>query len=187
MPHETLAHFFKGELLQLVIEPPSTKDADALADVYIRSLQATSRNILPDDYLDNLSYGAMTAAFIAKLKRPDRFMLVARFNGVVIGYGYFGPQGIPEVPYDGEIVELYVRPESIGQGVGKQLVYSMMGAMAAEGLTSYSVWCLSSNARACRFYTSLRAQKLAEGPVNWPDIEDLTFDAICYCWPPRCL
>lgn len=168
--------------MQFVIEPPCTKDAAALAAVHIRSHQAMYRNILPDEYLDNLSYVATTAAFLSKLAHPKRSMLVARQKGILIGYGYFGTQGMSELPYDGEIVELYIRPESMGQGVGKQLVYAMMEAMAAAGLMSYSAWSLSLNTRACRFYTSLKARKLIEGPVKWPDIEDLTFNAICYYW-----
>jgi len=169
--------------LQFVIEPACTKDAAALAAVYIRSYHAVYRNILPDEYLDNLSYPSTTVAFLSKLAHPQRSMLVARQQGVLIGYGYFGSQSMPELPYDGEIVELYIRPESIGQGVGKKLVYAMMEAMAAGGLRSYNAWCLSLNTPACRFYTSLKAQKLIEGPITWPDIEDITFDATCYYWP----
>lgn len=169
--------------MQFVIEPPCTKDAAALASIHIRSYQATYKNILPDEYLDNLSHAATTSEFISKLAHPKRSLLVARQNGILLGYGYFGPQSISEIPCDGEIVELYIKQEARSQGVGRRLVYAMMKAMAGAGLMTYSVWALSLNTSACRFYTSLEAQKFIEGPIHWPGIEELTFNAICYYWP----
>ena len=54
----------------------------------------------------------------------------------------------------GEVWALYVAPASWSLGVGRALLQEALDRMAASGFATASLWVMSGNARAIRFYRS---------------------------------
>ena len=55
----------------------------------------------------------------------------------------------------GEIYELYLRPEYQGCGLGRRLFAEARRTLARHGLPRLTVWALSDNEIACRFYRAM--------------------------------
>ena len=64
------------------------------------------------------------------------------------GYANYGRNRARSLYYDGEIYELYLRPEFQGLGFGHKLFAAVRRDLVQSGLQSMVVWALSDNARA---------------------------------------
>ena len=81
--------------------------------------------------------------------------LVLDCDGTLAGYATLGRSLAPPAARRGEIHELYVRPEYQGCGLGRRLFGEARSALAANGLPRLTVWALSDNEIACRFYRAM--------------------------------
>ncbi|MFI6688289.1 GNAT family N-acetyltransferase [Streptomyces sp. NPDC050485] len=89
--------------------------------------------------------------------------LVAVDAGLPVGWISFGPYRgeAPGLERAGEIYAFYIRPELIGQGVGRTLLSETHTRMEAERFRTSALWVLSANKPARRFYE--RADYEADG------------------------
>ena len=71
------------------------------------------------------------------------------------------PQPRPQPHYDGEIYELYLRPEFQGLGFGRRLFTAARRDLAQSALKSLIVWALSENDNAVEFYRALGGKAVA--------------------------
>jgi len=100
-----------------------------------------------------------------------------------VGYGSCGDQRtsiLLDYGFTGEISELYVLRSAQRQGVGSGLMMAMARELLERGHLGGSLWVLSENWVARRFYESLGgrlvAQKrsgLAEVAYGWSDLQRL--------------
>jgi ribosomal protein S18 acetylase RimI-like enzyme len=81
--------------------------------------------------------------------------LVLDCDGTLAGYATLGRSRAPGTGGAGEIYELYVRPEYQGCGLGRRLFADARRVLAANGLPRLTVWALSENEIACRFYRAM--------------------------------
>ncbi|TIL75200.1 MAG: GNAT family N-acetyltransferase, partial [Mesorhizobium sp.] len=63
----------------------------------------------------------------------------------------------------GEIYELYVRPEYQGIGLGSRLFSAARARLADHGLKGMVVWALEDNQNALTFYAGAGGRDVAEG------------------------
>ncbi len=63
--------------------------------------------------------------------------------------------------YDGEIYELYLRPEYQGLGFGRRLFTAARRDLAQSAMKSLIVWALSENDSALEFYRALGGKAVA--------------------------
>jgi len=63
--------------------------------------------------------------------------------------------------YDGEIYELYMRPEFQGLGFGRRLFTAARRDLAQNALKSRIAWVLSDNEKAVEFYRALGGKAVA--------------------------
>lgn len=132
-------------------------DAANLAAIHARSWQAAYQGLLPQDYLDKvcLSYGA--ERWLKNLQAsewPKAGVVVAVPGPELVGFVGFGPtrdEG-EDAGLVGEIKAIYVIPEAWGNGMGKRLMASALGRLAAAGYAQATLWVLDTNTRARRFY-----------------------------------
>jgi ribosomal protein S18 acetylase RimI-like enzyme len=133
-------------------------DADAIADVGIRSWEATYRGIVPDQALAEWMEGnheAWRDAFAARPPDSPARVWVAELDGRVVGYATTTPakdNWLPPPDGAGEITNLYLEPEVIGSGVGRLLYDRSVTDLAARGFDPLVVWAFRDNHRAVRFY-----------------------------------
>lgn len=135
------------------LRPAQPEDALAVARVHVRSWQAAYRNILPDDYLDQLRPEDRAAKYdFASLDPVKPHTIVAVEDGSIYGFATTMPVSDSDMPGHGELCALYVDPKQWGKGLGVALVAAARAQMFERGFRNAILWVLTGNVRAERFY-----------------------------------
>jgi GNAT superfamily N-acetyltransferase len=138
------------------IRPATREDARPIAEVHVASWRHAYRGLLPDDSLEKLSVDEREAQRLAWFAdpRPSSGVLVAEDDaGRVVGFATFGPSRDNDAPEGtGEVPAIYVEPEQIGTGIGRQLLEETASALREAGFARATLWVLEENESARRFY-----------------------------------
>lgn len=133
----------------LTVRPLTAQDdLSAAAQVCVDSWRHAYRGIVPQRYLNKLS----PQSWISVLKADPAGCLIALLDGKIVGTGYVTFARDEARPDYGEIVSLYLLPEAMGKGIGRQLWQAAAEHCRRQGLTGLCLWTLTANTRACRFY-----------------------------------
>jgi len=127
-----------------VIRQATPDDAEAVAEVQVRSWQAAYDHVLPRDRLVSLS---VVAGSLTKKNSPP---LVAQVDEEIVGFVAVGSSR--DAGGDGELYAIYVRPERWGTGVGRALIEAGEARLRQLGHGHASLWVLEDNPRARGFY-----------------------------------
>ena len=131
-------------------------DARAIAEIHVAAWRTAYRGLMPDDFLAALSVDEHTAKWSSGLSRPSPSQLaLAEIDGALAAFCIYGPTRDEQPPEVAEIYALNVHPERWGRGAGRALCEHAFGEAAARGHTSMTLWVMSGNARARRFYEHL--------------------------------
>ena len=139
------------------------EDCHALALIHVTSWQAAYVSLFPAPYLDSLSVADREESWASILKTSVSRTLVAKRDGVALGFVTFGrcrDEGAGACK--GEVWALYVAPPAWSTGVGWSLWEAARVLMLHQGFTEVSLWVLSGNARGLRFYESLGFRREAD-------------------------
>lgn len=132
------------------------EDCHALATIHVSSWQAAYVLMLPADYLASLCVSDREASWISILATSASRTLIAKQNGKALGFVSFGHcRDRDASACKGEVWALYVAPQSWSAGVGWTLWEAARALMLHQGFAQVSLWVLSGNARALRFYESI--------------------------------
>lgn len=151
--------------MDVVCRPATPADLPAIAEIRVRSWQDAYRGTVPQDYLDRLD---PAAELERRRGRPLDGQHVAELAGRPVGWLAVGPyrpdegEDLPG-PSCGEIGAIYLLPEVVGRGVGRQLLAYGMGELRRLGLSPVLLWVLVANPQARRFYEKAGFQ--ADGTV----------------------
>jgi ribosomal protein S18 acetylase RimI-like enzyme len=131
-------------------------DAAEIAAVHVRSWQGAYRGLLSDEYLDSLDPAHWLTSWQDHLALSDwsHRVLVAETETAIVGFLRICPTRDPDSdPRDvGEVTSIYVLPEFWGMGVGQRLIAAGYDALADAGFQRATLWVLTGNSRAIRFY-----------------------------------
>jgi GNAT superfamily N-acetyltransferase len=144
-------------------------DARAIAEIHVASWQEGYRGQLPESYLTSLSADARETRW-AQALRDGAAVLLAEHAGKPLGFVAFGPSRDDDAPaMCAEIYALYVHPAAWSTGTGQALHDGALAALAAGGSTTVTLWVLTSNDRARRFYSRRRWQLDGATKIIEPD------------------
>jgi GNAT superfamily N-acetyltransferase len=131
-------------------------DEGGIAAVHVLSWQAAYRGQIPDDFLDSLSVEqrAQTwAEVIALSDPPKKVCLVAEVDDEIVGFADLSPSRDDRAaPSTGELTAIYVLAGHWGHGVGRALADRAIAELTAAGFSDATLWVLTTNTRARRFY-----------------------------------
>jgi ribosomal protein S18 acetylase RimI-like enzyme len=137
----------------MAIRPAEPVDAMAVARVHVRSWQAAYRNLLPQDYLDQLRPEDRAERYdFTHLDMQKPYTIVAVQGAEICGFATTMPSRDSDLPGNGELCALYVDPEQWGRRIGAALIAAARGHLVQRGFSSAFLWLLRGNARAARFY-----------------------------------
>ena len=146
----------------MLIRPAQPADAMAVAGVHVRSWQAAYRNILPDDYLNQLRPEDRAAKYDFASRDPLKSQTIVAVEGGInpaihrianiMGFATTMPMIDSDMPGYGELCALYIDPQQWGKGLGVALVSAARAQMFAHGFRKAVLWVLTGNVRAERFY-----------------------------------
>jgi GNAT superfamily N-acetyltransferase len=167
------------------IREAKVSDSAGLARVSVESWRSTYTSIIPQEFLDSLTYAGRTKRWEERLSDPNSpgFTFVAEDDtGEIIGYagGLKGNSGNPL--YTGEVGDIYLLKEYQRQGIGRRLMATAALRIKEYGHDSLLVWVLEDNPYR-KFYESLGGspvgkkeveiggRKLKEVAYGWADMK----------------
>ncbi|MDI6028888.1 GNAT family N-acetyltransferase [Corticibacterium sp. UT-5YL-CI-8] len=148
--------------LLIDIRKAEPRDADAIADVHLEAWRGTYTGIIPHRALTAM-INRRGGRWWSNAIRRAAGVLVIEMAGEVAGYATLGRNRARELPQQGEIYELYLRPEYQGVGLGSRLFTAARTKLADHGLKGLVVWALEDNDNAVSFYQGIGGRDVAEG------------------------
>lgn len=148
--------------LAIDIRKAEPRDAQAIADVHYDAWRGAYSGIIPHKALSRM-LTRRGAEWWANAIRRAASVLVIEIGGKVAGYATIGRNRARELKQQGEIYELYLRPEYQGIGLGSRLFAAARSRLKSHGLRGLVVWALEDNANAMQFYAGAGGRDAAEG------------------------
>ncbi len=148
--------------LTIDIRKAEPRDAPAIADVHQEAWRGAYSGIIPYRALTKMINRRGPDWWASAIRRAAT-VLVIEIGGKLAGYATIGRNRARELPQQGEIYELYLRPEYQGIGLGSRLFSEARKKLAAWGLRGLVVWALEENGGALAFYAGAGGRDVAEG------------------------
>ena len=123
-------------------------DRNAISNVYEESWKYTYRGMIPDAFLDGIPKGKWASG----MDIPGRFSLLAIEEDHIVGTAAYGSSRFTEGKYEGELIAIYLLPEYMKKGYGKQLLKRVECELKNNGYQNIYLWVLDQNVRAIEFY-----------------------------------
>ena len=164
----------------VLIEIRRAKPSDALAvaETHDEAWRGAYRGVIPGRELDRLITRRGPDWWDSAIRKGSRISILA-FGDKVAGYANYGRNRARSLFYDGEIYELYLRPEYQGLGFGHRLFSSARRDLAQSGLKSLVVWALSDNEPAVEFYRTLGGKAVARSSERFGD---RSLEKVAFAW-----
>ncbi|ODT08868.1 MAG: GNAT family N-acetyltransferase [Mesorhizobium sp. SCN 65-20] len=148
--------------LTIDIRKAEIRDADAIAEVHHEAWRGAYAGIIPHRALTAM-INRRGGEWWANAIRRAATVLVIEIGGMIAGYATLGRNRARELKQQGEIYELYLRPECQGIGLGTRLFSAARQRLADHGLKGMVVWALEENENALAFYSGAGGRDIAEG------------------------
>lgn len=126
-------------------------DFTRVGQVYVDSWRSAYQGMVPQGYLDKLT----PDRWLASLAAEPEASLGLFVEGALIGTSYVCFARDTEREGYGEIVSLYLMPDYVGKGYGRQLMEAALQKLQKDGCEDVCLWALTQNRRAEGFYTHM--------------------------------
>lgn len=123
-------------------------DRMAVSHVYEESWKYGYKGLIPQEYLDSIPKGR----WATRVDRPGFNALVMIDGDRIFGTSGYGKSRCADLKDFGEIISIYLLPEYIGKGYGRQLLKETVRELKESGFHDIYLWVLKGNYRARRFY-----------------------------------
>ena len=165
-------------IVLIEIRRAKASDASAVADAHDEAWRTAYQGIIPGTELDKLINRRGPAWWESAIRKGSRIAILA-FGDKVAGYANYGRNRARSLFYDGEIYEIYLRPEFQGLGFGRRLFSAARKDLGQSGLKSLVVWALSDNEPAMEFYRALGGRAVARSSERFGA---KSLDKVAYAW-----
>lgn len=134
-------------------------DAAGIAAVQVAAWRATYPRLIPEALLAQMTLARQVPRWRAMLSEgTDGAHHVTEIAGRIAGFVSTGAprdDTLRGLGARGEIRALYVHPDCVRQGLGRQLFHPAAAGLAARGMTPFGLWVIAGNDRAAAFYRRL--------------------------------
>jgi ribosomal protein S18 acetylase RimI-like enzyme len=160
------------------IRRAKASDATAVAETHDEAWRAAYQGVIPGLELGKLINRRGPDWWDSAIRKGSRISILA-FGDKVAGYANYGRNRARSLFYDGEIYELYLRPEYQGLGFGRRLFTSARRDLSQTGLKSMVIWALSDNDPAVGFYKALGGKAVARSSERFGD---KSLEKVAFAW-----
>jgi ribosomal protein S18 acetylase RimI-like enzyme len=160
------------------IRRAKASDASAVAETHDEAWRGTYQGVIPGLELDKLINRRGPDWWDSAIRKGSRISILA-FGDKVAGYANYGRNRARSLFYDGEVYELYLRPEYQGLGFGRRLFTSARRDLAQSGLKSLVVWALADNEPAVEFYRALGGKAVARSSERFGE---KSLEKVAFAW-----
>jgi GNAT superfamily N-acetyltransferase len=165
--------------LSIDVRRAELRDAREVSEVHRLAWTQTYAGIIPHRPLTEMLERRGESWWRRAAEGPAT-LLVLEVAGTIAGYATIGLNRARALPQDGEIYELYLRPEFQGIGMGRRLFGEARRLLRSLGCNGLVVWCLEDSDSAVRFFRRHGGLDLAEG---MEDFADVRLRKIGFVWP----
>ena len=160
------------------IRRAKTSDSRSIAATHDLAWRTAYQGIIPGPELDKLINRRGAEWWEGAIRKGSRISILV-FGDTVAGYSNYGRNRARSLSYDGEIYELYLRPEFQGLGFGRRLFAAARRDLMQSNLKSMVVWALSDNDPATEFYRALGGRMVARSSERFGP---KALDKIAFAW-----
>jgi ribosomal protein S18 acetylase RimI-like enzyme len=160
------------------VRPAKNANASAIAAAHDEAWRSAYQGIIPGVELEKLINRRGPQWWESAIRKGSRVSVLA-FGDKVAGYANYGRNRARSLHFEGEIYELYLRPEFQGLGFGRQLFTSAKRDLAQSGLKSMVIWALSDNESATGFYRALGGRMVARSSERFGA---KSLDKVAFAW-----
>jgi RimJ/RimL family protein N-acetyltransferase len=168
--------------MTMIVRPACVTDAAGIAAIHVASWRQAYCGLIPQDYLDFLSVQDRTQTWEKNLSQPPASgvaTLVAELDRRIIGFASIGPSRDDDAdPLTQELWGIYLHPDHWGAGHGHTLHAQALTALSSTGAKRATLWTLSGNKRARRFYE--QHDWIADGAEKTDWRGDVRLDEVRY-------
>lgn len=161
------------------IKKASEEDIKSIARVYIDGWKTTYPGLVPDDYLDRLSYEEAEQKWLNFLNHENEPFIYIAMNDVGKIIGFASGKSSDDENFDGELYSLYLLQECRGLGVGKQLVSAIAKHFKEKGIASMLVWVMERNKSGLGFYERMGGKEYLH---RKSEFGGMVVDDVAYGW-----
>ncbi|GAA0785565.1 GNAT family N-acetyltransferase [Roseibium denhamense] len=165
----------------LNLRAAQTTDCEALAGIHNEAWLGAYRGVLNGLDLQKLISRRSEPWWQGALARGVNIQILA-VSETPAGYATFGPCRLKATGMEGEIYELYLKPEYQGLGFGRALFEHVRTTLANRSLSGLAIQVLSENEPARAFY---RAMGGSRSGTSWYKIGSRRLEISIYTWPDR--
>ncbi len=150
--------------MSIAFDEPTLADVEEIARVHIRCWQESYENMLPNEFLRDLSIDAKIEQWRQTVSDPQVFKLVAREGGRIVGFVSCGPakEGADKGA-DGEILAIYILKAYHGRKIGRALIAAAARFWLSKGGRNLVVLSMAGNSQAAAFCQALGGIQVYEG------------------------
>ncbi|QPQ31673.1 GNAT family N-acetyltransferase [Lysinibacillus sp. JNUCC 51] len=161
------------------IRKANIEDAQGIGKVHVDSWRTTYKGILPDDFLNNLSYEQRTELWKKNISDLTNYVLVAENEqDEIIGFATGGTRKTNSVPNATDLTSIYLLEEYQGMGIGKQLLKEIFAYIKLKGYEKVFVEVLADN-KTRNFYEYYGAQYVENTEIK---IGGKVLEELIYVW-----
>jgi ribosomal protein S18 acetylase RimI-like enzyme len=160
------------------VRQAKASDAAAVAATHDQAWRAAYQGIIPGAELDKLINRRGPQWWESAIRKGSRVSVLV-FGEQIAGYANYGRNRARSLHFDGEIYELYLKPEFQGLGFGRRLFSSARRDLAQSGLKSMVIWALSDNEPAVEFYRNLGGRMVARSSERFGA---KNLDKVAFSW-----
>lgn len=153
-------------------------DATRISQVHAESWQYAYSGIVPYGALARMIH-RRDANWWATAIRRSTLILIIEVGDEIAGYATLGPNRVSTFPQEGEIYEIYLKPEYQGIGLGTRLFNDARKELNYRGYSGLAVWVLADNDPALCFYENAGGKAIATGSEHF---DDKKLEKIAYAW-----
>lgn len=132
---------------ELTLRPALVSDAEEIALVQQESWEQAYAGLLPDRF-PLREKEEREVIWVQRIEQYPCQTLVAEIDKAIVGVIFWEAHSA----YQAEIGSLYLHPFYWRQGIGRQLMASVLKDMRHEKIVRVNLWVMSGNLRAERFY-----------------------------------
>jgi ribosomal protein S18 acetylase RimI-like enzyme len=141
-------------------------DGSAIARVSVDSWRSTYRGMIPDDFLDAISYQQRQEFWQEKLAEDTCFAFVCvNETNEIVGFVAGGQEREEDPFYRGEIYAVYLLHSYQRKGWGRDLILLAAEELARRDYPNMAIWTLMDNP-ACQFYEALGGIRIGRRSIT---------------------
>ncbi len=154
------------------------EDAQAVAATHDDAWRTAYQGIIPGRELHRMIRRRGPEWWYGAIRKGSRISVLV-FGETKAGYANYGRNRARSLYYDGEIYEIYLRPEFQGLGFGRRLFTAARRDLAQSGMKSLVVWALADNEPAVAFYQALGGRPIARSSEKFGE---KILEKVAFAW-----